>query len=119
MSEFFQQHWEIVSLFIGLLITGLGFLIKLLIKNSSDKEHNLDKQVIENKKNIKDMKDNYISRFERVDDKFEEVLTILNTMQLTNKDAYLVLNNAIKDVAGKVDTQAKICSMIQEQKKIQ
>ena len=118
MSEFFQQHWEIVSLFIGLLITGIGFLIKLLIKNSADKEHNLDKQVTENKKEIKNMKENYIDRFGRVDEKFEEVLTILNTMQLTNKDAYLVLNNAIKDVAAKVETQVQICAMVQEQKKI-
>ena len=118
MAEFFQQHWEIVSLFIGLLITGTGFLIKLLIKNSADKEHNLDKQVVEIEKEMKTMKNNYIDRFERVDEKFEEVLTLLNTIQLTNKDAYLVLNNAIRDVSAKVETQAQICALVQEQKKI-
>ena len=118
MAEFFQQHWELATALIILLLTMIGFLIKLLIKNSADKEHNLDKQIAENKKEIKNMKENYIERFERVDEKFEEVLIILNTMQLTNKDAYLVLNNAIKDIAAKVETQVQICAMVQEQKKM-
>lgn len=114
MSEFYSQHWEIATAFIVMLITSIGFLIKQIVGNTESKEKKVEKRIDKLEAEVEHQKTNYSVKFDavhtKIESKFEEMMTKLNEIQLTNKDAYHSFNL-------KLDRQITVCEMVQKAKK--
>lgn len=102
MGKFFTEYWELVVGFILLLFSIIGFLIKNGLKTADRKEVNVDARITTLEKEMKEMKENYITRF-------EEVMTKLNEFALTTKDS-------LHSISLKLDKQVTVCAMVQKAK---
>ena len=99
MELFFSEHWQIVSAFISMLLVGIGFLIKNVVSSNKVSEKDLKTELGILEAEVKEIKDNYLDRFERVLDKLSQIS----------------LN--LEKVHSAVNAQRSICEAIQKSKK--
>ena len=113
MGEFFQQHWEIATTFIVMLITSVGFLVKTVSNFAVSKGKQVEDKIEKVEERMEEIEHNYNDKFKEVhqkfDVKFEEMMAKLNEIQLTNKDAY-------NSISNKLDKQILVCEMVQQAK---
>jgi len=99
MELFFSEHWQIVTGFISMLLVGIGFLIKNVVSSNKVSEKELKTELKTLEAEVKNVKDNYLDRFERVFEKLAQI------------------SLDIEKVHSAVNAQKSICEAIQEAKR--
>ena len=98
MELFFAEHWEVVTGFIMILLTVIGFLLKSSLNSNKVSEKEVKQKLEEVEKDIKEVKENYLDRFERVFAKLTQI------------------SIDIEKLHGMLESQRQICEFVQKSK---
>jgi len=108
MTEILQDHpivWQVLSGIITLTFIIIGFFIRGYMKSTKERLDKIDKENDE-------LRNNYLDRFDRVEDKFR---VLSNEINLHHIDAM----EKISKVLAAVESQKEFCALVQEQKKLE
>ena len=107
MLEILAEHPILGYLIYGLFTAMVGivaYFIKRDIKN-------VDKRVDENTKDIKDVRDNYLDRFDKVEDKISVLSREMYTYHIDTMEK-------MSKMLAAVESQKEFCALVQEQKRV-
>lgn len=116
MEKFISEHPAFVYFIFISLLGLIGYLAKWLIKLAIKDITNHKFELAEVKKDQKEITDNYITRFDRVDDRFGRIEMQANDhkLEIVNNLAEMKLD--IQQVSDAIAMQAKTCALIQGHK---
>jgi hypothetical protein len=117
MEQFIKDHPAFVYLIFVSLVALLGYLAKWLIRNAIKDVENHKLELVKVKADQKEIVENYITRFDRVDGEFKKVREQANDHKLEIVGTLSEMKLDMQSISDAVTLQTKICNMVQEQKK--
>jgi hypothetical protein len=99
MENFFTQHWELASGFIGLLVGIVGYFLFYTLQRIATLE-----------KEVKEIKMNYLNRFQRVEEH-------VSSEALKTQIMVAEIDKKLTEILARQEAQTNFCNYVQEQKK--